>query len=439
MKFNKWYFKFLLIVVFIFAFYSSYYLYNYKKEELSRNLISRAETLSSSFSLYQSWNQLSLTGADVDNVYYQKIKQSLVKIKQVNPDLRFVYVLTRVGNNVVFVADSESSDSVDYSPPGQIYTEISPKVTRTFETKSSIIEGPYTDRWGTWVSSFAPIDNDINLIIGMDVNANEYKSEPIIFATIPGIVLLFIFFLIWIGSSIRSNEQKLIKMKSDFIAIASHDLRAPLTGIRWTIENLLTNKTIGDDIKRKLDSMRITSITLIELINELLDIKITELDMFNLPKNEYCLLSDVVLEVVNCQKIFADVNEITIKGYLDIPNLEIKGEYKKMYSVFNNIISNAVKYSRYGGQVVLKTDLAPDNSYIELSVMDSGIGIRKEDLSKIKAGFFRAENAKKHTTIGTGYGVYVSNLVLQAYGGSIIIESEEGKGTKVIIRLVVKK
>jgi signal transduction histidine kinase len=441
MKFNTWYFKFLLILVFSLAVYSSFYLYNYKKKELNQNLISRVETLASSLPLHKSWHELTFNENDVANPSYQELKDALIKIRLANEDSRFVYVFTKLGDQVLFVVDSEYENSEDYSPPGQPYPEATDALKHMFEAGGTLIEGPVTDRWGTWVSalSFIQTDSPAPFVIGIDVNAGEYIVTPIIFAVIPGLIFLFIFFLIWIGSFIRSNEQKLIKMKSDFISIASHDLRAPLTGMRWSLENLLTNKTIDEDVKKKLDAMRITSVTLLELINELLDIKLIESDMLKTSKDEYCLLSDVVFEASNCQKLFADMKKITIKGDMDILPIQVRGESKRIYSVFNNIISNAVKYSEYGKEVILKTEIAPNKSYVNVSVIDFGIGIPKGDLSKIKQGFFRAENAKKYTSTGTGYGVYVSNLVLQAYGGHITIESEEGKGTKVIIRLAIKK
>jgi signal transduction histidine kinase len=185
--------------------------------------------------------------------------------------------------------------------------------------------------------------------------------------------------------------------------------------------------------------MKYSILMLLELMNELLDIRFLESGEVNFSNDISCSLAEVVHETVDCQKLFAETKNITFAGKEDVPTVEVRGDHKRLYSVFNNIISNAVKYSSNNSTVTIRSVISPDKKHVDVHIIDTGIWIPKGDLSKIKRGFFRSENAKKFVSSGTGYGVHVSDLVVHSYGGNMKIESTEGKGTEVIIRLVIKK
>ncbi len=439
MKFNNWYFNFLLIFVLGISIYSSIYLFNYKKNELNESLISRVQTLAESLSLNEDFSKLSFSESDIGNLPYEKIKNSLIKIREANSDARFIYVLTNIEGKAVFVVDSEESSSSDYSPPGQVYNEASPELISVLEGAKPMIEGPYSDRWGRWVSPLAyfSTDDTNNFLVGLDIDAKAYRLDMFVFSIIPSLVFLFIFFLIWIAHFIRLNEQKVIEAKSKFISTASHDLRSPLTGISWSIENILRNDSISDSIREKVEELRVASKKLLELIDGLMDLSLIEEGVKKTNPSEFSVLSEIISDVYKCQKAFADSKEVSLSGFELVPNIKVKGAASKIYSVFNNIVSNAVKYSNNGGEISLNINTASNGKNIDVYIIDNGIGIPKEDLLKISEGFFRSENAKKYTDIGTGYGLYNSDSLIKAVGGSIKIESEEGKGTKVIISLLI--
>lgn len=444
MKFKRYYLKFISVIVIIIAFLFSFYFYKYFKDSLDENLIGRVETISSTFSIYDKWQDFSFNETDLNKPSYLELKDMLIDARSKNKDIRFIYILTKINDELVFLVDSEDASSPDSSPSGQVYTEATQKFKDVFVHKKTIIEGPYTDRWGTWVSSSAFINNDFDLplTLGMDMNATKYTTEPYIFASIPILFSLIVLIFIWVIVVLNKKEQKIMKMKSDFISIASHDLRTPLNGIRWSLENLLTSKSIPELpllVTKKLKDMHIASITLLQLVNELLDIKLIEEDVKSLFKKGETNLFEVIKDSVDIQKLFASTRNIEIKNDFTSADIIVNGDRNRLYTVFNNIISNAVKYSKENGIILISGILQDDGKYVDIFVKDDGIGIKKDDLNKVKQGFFRAENAKAQTIVGSGYGIYITDMILKFYGGSINMESKENDGTKVIIRLLIKK
>lgn len=129
-------------------------------------------------------SKLSGSIADLEDENYQKIKKKLYDMSMANSDVRFVYIMGLRGSRVFFYADSEPSDSVDYSPPGQLYTEASSQLLKIFIDGVPFTEGPIADRWGDWVSAFAPIyfidQNGITKmagVIGMDMDARLMRTQ----------------------------------------------------------------------------------------------------------------------------------------------------------------------------------------------------------------------------------------------------------------------
>jgi PAS domain S-box-containing protein len=111
---------------------------------------------------------LSGTEADLKNSAYLRVKEQLAAVRTVNPQCRFVYLVGRNANGAVFFfLDSEPAGSRDYSPPGQVYKEAPQGLRRAFVTRNAAVEGPYTDRWGTWVSALVPIHDPQTAMYGL--------------------------------------------------------------------------------------------------------------------------------------------------------------------------------------------------------------------------------------------------------------------------------
>jgi len=157
---------------------------------------------------------LSGTEADLASRDYRRLKEQLTLIRQVAPKCRFIYLMgRRPDGTIFFYVDSESTDSADYSPPGQIYDEATEDDFKVFDTGSGNANGgPYTDRWGVWISAMVPmLDPDtgkVLAVLGMDFNAMTWKwdvatkttlpASPAIFALLLGVyILVFPFRVAW--------------------------------------------------------------------------------------------------------------------------------------------------------------------------------------------------------------------------------------------------
>lgn len=175
-----------------------------KTEESQRiQLIDRAKE---SAAAVGSCHIINLKGSEEDlkNPEYIALKDQIIRIKKSSPDTRFFYLLKIVDGKVVFLVDSEIDGSPDNSPPGEVYDEASPLLKSVFVNKQPATEGPIPDKWGIWISSFAPVYNDSNelvAVIGLDINASLW-SEMIsrsrmfpIFVILLLSVLILLFYL----------------------------------------------------------------------------------------------------------------------------------------------------------------------------------------------------------------------------------------------------
>jgi len=117
--------------------------------------------------------------ADENSPQYRGLKESLLQIVTVNPEIRFAYVLERKDGQIYFLADSEPMDSPDYSPLGQLYHEATPTDFIPFDTRKTIITGPTTDRWGQWKSVLVPTENarEVNMVFGVDYPADSWYDH----------------------------------------------------------------------------------------------------------------------------------------------------------------------------------------------------------------------------------------------------------------------
>jgi len=166
----------------------------------------------------------NLTGSDADLglTDYLTLKEELIRIRSADPLIRFVYLMgQRPDGTVFFIIDSEPPDSPDYSPPGQSYPEASPILLNAFVSGEETTEGPSTDRWGTWVSGFAPIGDTgtgkVIALLGMDIDAWDWNLR-IIYACGPAIIMtLLLLFLVLIFYYIleRNEREKQILAESE--------------------------------------------------------------------------------------------------------------------------------------------------------------------------------------------------------------------------------
>ncbi len=216
-------------------------------------------------------------------------------------------------------------------------------------------------------------------------------------------------------------------MKNEFISSVSHELRTPLTAIKGWSETL---KEIDDPETIKKGMHVITNETerLSQMVEELLDFSRIQNGRFTLTKETMDILAELG-EAVLIYQVRA-VRENKRIEYNEPEMLSfVYGDKNRLRQAFINIIDNAIKYSDEGDVVLV--EISEENDLIEIVIKDTGCGIKKTDLPKIKTKFYKAN----HTRRGSGIGLAVTDEIISMHGGSLEIKSEENVGTTVKISL----
>jgi PAS domain S-box-containing protein len=239
-----------------------------------------------------------------------------------------------------------------------------------------------------------------------------------------------------------TREKQIDKAKTEFVSLASHQLRTPLTIIKWHSSRLLSswddNSLNKDQQKKYIEEIQYTNQRMIELINAILNV--SKIDLGNLaiePENvQITKITDEVLKDLNMQ---LKEKSLTVhKKYSTyLPSLNV--DPKLMSIVIQNLLTNAIKYTPVGGNIECSVDL--HNNGILITVSDNGCGISKEDYGRIFTKFFRTETARNIDPAGNGLGMYIVQAIVKEAGGTVWFESEVGKGTSfhVIIPLIGMK
>ncbi len=243
---------------------------------------------------------------------------------------------------------------------------------------------------------------------------------------------------VWVFRDI-SKEHRLEKMRLDLVSLASHQLRSPLTGIKWFVELLLEgrDKITSSKAKEYIEKIGKSNDNLIELVNDLLTtsrIDSGTLDDKNIEKVEVRdLLQEAALRE---EKLLMDKN-ISLVGLEKISEkLTVEVDRVQMIQVFSNLLDNAINYSPKNSKVYVKAENV--NGSVEISVRDTGLGIPNDQQKKIYEKFFRADNVAKIIS-GTGLGLYMTKNIVTNHGGTIRFKSKENKGTTFFVKLLIKQ
>lgn len=231
--------------------------------------------------------------------------------------------------------------------------------------------------------------------------------------------------------------RKLDEVKDEFLSIASHQLRTPLTSIKGYVDMLLEGD-FGEISKRQrevLDDVFSSSERMVQLINDFLNVSRIQTGKFILELRPTDLIEMVQKEVRLMASSLEQRNlQIDLSHDKVIPPLNIDPD--KLRQVIVNMIDNAVYYSK--PNTVIKIALKQVDKHIVFTVTDTGIGVPAKEQAHLFGKFFRASNARKRRPDGTGVGLYLSKKIVSDHGGEVIFKSTEGKGSTFGFRLPIK-
>lgn len=235
----------------------------------------------------------------------------------------------------------------------------------------------------------------------------------------------------------QRHEDEIARAKTDLLALASHQLRTPASGVKQYIGMLMEGFAgkLKDDQMSLVEKAYDANERQIEIVNQLLYVAKADADQLRIHPYEikpYKQIVDVLAGLENQ----ADRKKITINSDLD-KTLVIEADPQYFYMIMDNIVTNAVKYSEDGGQVDVKLYTSGKEAVIEVS--DKGIGISPEDMPELFNKFHRIDNILSQKEGGTGLGLFLADKLVKSHSGRIEVESEIGVGSLFRIYLPFKQ
>lgn len=234
-----------------------------------------------------------------------------------------------------------------------------------------------------------------------------------------------------------ANEKlnTLDKEKSEFVSIAAHQLRTPISAIKWALDMLLEGN-FGElteqqsaIVKRAFQSNE----HMVFLVEDLLNV-----DRIESGQEKLSFAQMSICDVINGEIHEASLQALEkgVKIFFTAPERTcdpIMGNYEKLRLVFQNLINNAIKYTKHGGSVAIQIVKNPET--VVVSIKDSGIGISEKGKARLFQKFFRDENAIRMATEGSGLGLYLAKQIIERHGGTITFQSVLNEGTTFTVTL----
>jgi signal transduction histidine kinase len=235
-----------------------------------------------------------------------------------------------------------------------------------------------------------------------------------------------------------TREKMIDKLKSEFISIAAHQLRTPLSAIKWVIKMVLDGDVgkLTEEQKKFLFKGYQSNERIIQLVNDMLNVSRIEEGRFgySFSKDNIGEALDIVVDSLEGKIKERDIN-LEVTKPKKVPDVYM--DRQKMTLVLQNLTENAVKYTPEHGKIQIKLEVGKE--FLTVKVKDNGVGIPDKDQEKLFSKFFRADNVMRMQTEGSGLGLFIVKNIVKKHGGEISCESEEGIGTEFTVTLPLNK
>lgn len=218
------------------------------------------------------------------------------------------------------------------------------------------------------------------------------------------------------------------KIKSQFVSMVAHEIRAPLAAIEGWLEVVLSDESREDNTQNKkwLNRAKERSHALLDLVNDLLTINRMEAGKIA-QKMETVKISDIINKIVEFLMPEAQKKNISFKIHIPKDLAVIQADKADMEKLFTNLINNAIKYNKKNGKIIIT--VKKDESYITTRIEDTGVGISSKNIQHIFDDFFRVEDETTEKISGTGLGLTIAKRIVDSHLGKIEVKSELGKGS----------
>lgn len=393
---------------------------------------------------------LSFSTDDNQHPDYIRLREQSIALGQIMADehqILGIYIMKEVGGKILFVVDSAPMDDPWHTEPGVVFQEPPQGLVEMMRDSGSGLIGPHACEYGTFYSVYQPIRKDGQTVayMGTDITAANYDRlvgrkllAPILVAVSLFLTYCLIFIIVERRlralSEVREREAAELRAaiesdraKTDFISIAVHQLKAPLTALKWSVEMLESAKAergaeeneafqqvVG--ASRRLDDLVVTLLNIGRIESGRLKIEPQPTDLGSLAAGVVSELNGSVIQKKQAVAIDADA---------DAPRINV--DRGLIHEVYKNLLTNAIKFSPPGGRIEVKIKVVGTD--VVSSVKDNGLGIPDGEKQLIFGKFFRASNVVALPEEGTGLGLFFAKQIVEVSGGRIWFESAEGAGT----------
>jgi signal transduction histidine kinase len=368
----------------------------------------------------------------------QEMSTSLAKIAEENSRVKGISYLTKNSESdtkyTLYASSQSEAGTVDVGTDlVQFISENDqPYIGLTKNSKENIFV------W-TIVSKIDPLVGDTEGIVVMNLDATDVQVflSDISSESLVVLVVLIVFILLLLVNHLRFYDYSLLytqlkqvdQMKDDFFSTASHEIRTPLTSIAGYASLAMDEISDTETVKHSLQVILTSSSRLSGLVENLLDISRIEQGRIALNLKRVSLVQSVNSVF---DELLLQVQEkgLSMEHLAPSEDIFVTADPDKLKQVLYNIVGNAIKYTIEGKIVI---EYLIENECASLIVKDTGIGMTAEQKSKIFSKFYRAQDDKTREVHGTGLGLWITKQIVELMKGSIVVESEYGKGTKFIV------
>jgi len=228
------------------------------------------------------------------------------------------------------------------------------------------------------------------------------------------------------------------KVKSQFVSMVAHELRAPLAAIEGWLEVVLSGEAGGSEEQNRAWLLRAKerANSLLALVQDLLEINKIEAGKVA-QKMESVQLTDVLAKIIEFFRPEAERHRVSLRMKPSAAPPAVQADVRDMEKLFTNLVSNAIKYNVENGSVTIET--SQDAHFVGVRIRDTGVGISSTDLPRIFDDFFRAETKKRDKVSGTGLGLTIAKKIVDSHLGRIEVESRVGQGSTFSVYLPYNK
>lgn len=393
---------------------------------------------------------------------YAAVVQKLKGIKLSEPRIRFAYILRRTDRPTVlqFVADADSFSTdaeLDKDGNGKVDSYEEPAdpgdaydVTDVPLLQEDVFHGPTidpsftVDQWGMLISAYAPIrdrDGQPVAVLGIDLTADQYTAltqaafSPIaLFLVCIASLALSAYVIIFVRSRQLRSLENIEEERKGILLLAAHKLGSPLTIFKWSLEALEDTRgtpRAEEELDRHIHDVKEGVASLTEVLRTLNEAAKLEKNRV-MYRPVYGSFTQLLIRITADIEHKLSARQQRLDVHIE-PGIEFAFDSQLLEDVIRELLRNAMCYSPIGG--VIAVHVEKRGQLVHLEVRDHGCGIPHRDLDRIFNKFVRGANAHLCNPDGNGLGLFIAKGIVEHAGGTIWIESEEGKGTSAIMNL----